>query len=601
MSRKAATVLRVARSTTRLLWRSAPRLTLFVLLSQVAAAAGAAAALLLVRALIATLVGDTGGSGGPLPLLLGLGALLGSSSVLLAVQRHLMTLLGEHVAMYAMERVLDVACRVELAAFDSPEFHGRLRRVQDAGHRPIEFTEALLSATSSLLTGVAVLGTLWVIDPLLVVCVLLSTVPLLLAGAAASRGMFTLSVDLVRNDLRRTYVRSLMTGRESAKEVRVFGLASALSARHRTLFAERLVALRAVLRRITWLSLLGGVGTALGVALGGGLLVRSVAAGELTVASAATAVAALMQVVPLLVGASQSVAQVYENSLFVDDYERFCADEARLPVAAEGRPAPASLDRVTVEHVTFTYPGAAVPALRDVSLSVRRGEVVALVGPNGSGKTTLAKLLCGLYRPDLGAIRWDGTDLAELDPDGYRARLTVMFQDFIRYQFTAAENIALSTQRSVAEAARRAGVHDFVARLPAGYETVLSRELSDGVDLSGGQWQRIALARAFHRDAPLVVLDEPTAALDAEAEHDLFTRLRDLYTDRAVVLVSHRFSTVREADRIYVVEGGTVTESGEHRDLMALDRTYARMFRLQAAGYAPPLRPAGTPVASGRG
>lgn len=585
--------LRVATVAVRLLVRAAPGLCALFAALQVLSAAAAAVTLLVVREVLAAVVG-----GGPAPVgpVLLLGAVLALAAAGSVLQRHVMLLLSEQVGAYAAEQVLAVAAAAELSDFDDPEFHGRLRRAQDADHRPVELTQGLLSVGSSLSVALAVLGVLLAVDPLLVLVVVAAAVPVLLASAALSRGLFELTVAIVRADLRRRYVRELLTARTAAAEVRAFGMAGPLRAAHRRLVAERLVELRRVLRRGTAYGLLGSLGTSLGVALGGVLLVRAVADGRLTLATAATAVAALLQVVPLLGGIAGNAAQVYEDALFLDDYEAFRT--SGLLDRPAGGPVPAGFDRVVVDGVTFRYPGAERDALAGVSLSLGRGEVVAVVGENGSGKSTLAKLVAGLYPPSAGVVRWDAADVAAMDPGAYRRKVAVAFQDFGRYQFTAAENIDPSRLGGggplddVVAAARQAGADGFVRRLPEGYGTVLSRELADGVDLSGGQWQRLALARAFHRDAPLVVLDEPTAALDAVAEAELFDRIRDLLAGRTVLLVSHRFCTVRGADRIVVLDRGRVAETGDHDTLMALDGAYARMFRLQAAAYLTPAGPA---------
>jgi ATP-binding cassette subfamily B protein len=226
-----------------------------------------------------------------------------------------------------------------------------------------------------------------------------------------------------------------------------------------------------------------------------------------------------------------------------------------------------------------------------VSLEIRKGEVVALVGENGSGKTTLAKLLAGLYSPDSGTITWDGVDLGDCDPALVRDSVAVIFQDFLKYLLTASDNVAfgrherIDDRPTIEAAARRAGAHDFLSSLRHGYDSQLGPEFFGGSDLSVGQWQRVALARAFFRDAPFVILDEPTAALDPRAEAELFDSIRSLLEDRSVLLISHRFASVRSADRIYVLSAGEIVESGTHADLMAAGQLYAELFAMQAAGY----------------
>jgi ATP-binding cassette subfamily B protein len=279
--------------------------------------------------------------------------------------------------------------------------------------------------------------------------------------------------------------------------------------------------------------------------------------------------------------------------LFLDDFERF----RRLrPAEHQTSDAPTTAPvrgRIVVDHVSFRYPGTDTLVLDDVSLELAPGEIVALVGLSGSGKTTLAHLVAGLYRPTKGRIFVGGVDTATIPRSEYWPAVAVVFQDFVRYQLTARENLAMSDRtrlddlQAVIEAADRAGIERVLERLPAGYETMMSRSYEGGADLSIGEWQRVAVARAFFRDTPLLILDEPAAALDAVAEQRLYDRLEELCRDRSVLLISHRFSTVRMAHRICVLEGGRIVEQGSHAELMALGGQYAELFTLQAKGYLP--------------
>jgi ATP-binding cassette subfamily B protein len=283
---------------------------------------------------------------------------------------------------------------------------------------------------------------------------------------------------------------------------------------------------------------------------------------------------------------------MYENNLYLDTLYQFLDTKPRITGPAQARPLPQRVHgHVEFRDVSFSYPGSDEPALDSVSFDIRPGETVAVVGRNGAGKSTLIKLLCRLYDPSSGRILLDGTDIREFDPDELRKQVSAMFQDYVTYQGTAAENIGLGQldglddRVRIIDSAQRAGAADRLERLPNGYDSPLGRWFDQGVSLSGGEWQKVALARAFMRDAPILILDEPTSALDAQAEHDLFTRLRALAAGRTTLYISHRFSTVRQAGKILLLDRGKLAETGTHEELMALGGNYADLFTLQAAAY----------------
>jgi ATP-binding cassette subfamily B protein len=311
-----------------------------------------------------------------------------------------------------------------------------------------------------------------------------------------------------------------------------------------------------------------------------------------TLPKAGVAVAGIAFIGARLSQATLAAAALSEAILYLEDYERL--DDlvpTNVQVARSMDQAPPTFCRIAVKDLTFTYPGSERTAVHDVSMHIDAGEVVALVGENGSGKTTLAKLLAGLYKPNRGRISWDGTDISAVEPLAFRRKVAVVFQDFIRYHLPVRDNIGMGRHEaiddldSIQRAARQAGAEEFIAMLQHGYDTMLGPEFFGGTDLSTGQWQRIALARAFFRDSPFVILDEPTAALDARSERDLFNRIRQLLTGRTVLLISHRFSSVASADRIYVLADGEIREEGTHEELIQRGGIYAELFKLQAEPY----------------
>ena len=511
-----------------------------------------------------------------------------------AVLREQQRMLSELTSRYAQDRILDVTCAVELAAFDQPEFHDRVARAQAGVMRAPQMVFGLQGLGRSMAGAIGAAVALLAVAPELAPVALLALIPGWLASGRRGRAFYRFGFTMTPRDRERGYLASLLTGRDPAKEVRAFGLAGFLRARHDRLYDERITEMRRIsakqLRGMAAADLASSATIAAAIA---GVLWLA-ASHHLSLSSAAAGAAALVLLGGRLAFAGQSAGMLQESAMFIDDFLAFTEQAPPPPQSREpGAPGhePAPFGPMVVEGVTFSYPGSERVALHDVCLHIEPGEVVALVGANGSGKTTLAKLLAGLYLPSEGRVCWDGRDTREVDSRELLSHAAIVFQDFIRYALSAGDNIALGRHErhldteAIVRAAEQAGADRDIGTLPEGYQTLLGPAYIDGTDLSCGQWQRVALARTFFRDAPLVILDEPTAALDAKAEHELFARIGELFSDRSVLLISHRFSTVRSADRIYVLNEGYVVESGTHEELVAAGGTYAELFSLQASPY----------------
>jgi ATP-binding cassette subfamily B protein len=590
--RRATPLPRLIAESLRLAWRTGRRELLTLLALQVGSLIAIAAEVLLAHSLVSGLVeGDRAGGelGALVPQIVALTVITAALGVAQALQRHEQRMLAELCVRYGEEQVLRVTGSVELAAFDLPGFHDEVARALLAVRR----LPAVITNLSGILGGAlgalgAIVG-LIAIQPVFAPVVALVLVPSWIAARRRGRAFYHFARLFTPRDRERQYLAETLVDRDAAKEIRAYDLPGFLGERHSRLWDERLTELGRVARRQLAINVAAVmVATAILTAALTALLALTLS-DQISLADAGVTAAAIVLIGQRLNVAVSSASGLSESALFMDDYLALTA-LAPGPRAAPAESVPARL-HARAEGVSFSYPGAPRPALRNISLEVCPGEVVALVGENGSGKTTLAKLLAGLYLPDSGSVRWNGVETASAERDGLARGVAVIFQDFLRYALPARENIALGRherigdEEAVRRAAQAAGAHEDVERLPRGYETMLGPAFHGGTDLSLGQWQRLALARALFRDAPLVILDEPTAALDAQAEHDLFLRIRELLRGRSVLLISHRFSTVRVADRIHVMRAGCIVESGSHDELVAAGGAYARMFEVQAAPY----------------
>jgi ATP-binding cassette, subfamily B, bacterial len=580
--------------------RAAPRQLATTVVLQAISAACLGAQLLVAKLLFQELIainaddGELSGLAPEFAVLVGLVLIMG---VINAATEHQSKLLSELVGNRVIDEIIRVSNAVELEAFENPVFYDQLKRARSAGlFRPIQMVTSVMTITTAVLTSVGVGVVLLTLEPVLLPLVLAAGVPLVIAALLNSSRTYDFEYLLTPQNRERGYLIELLTGREAAKEIRAFNATRFLHERHDALVNERLEMLIHFLRSRFRVSSVAATASAVGIAIALGSLAVLLGSGSIDIATAVTAGAAMQVLSSRMSGLAMSLGRLVETGLFLDDFRIFVGLAGEQEAQAE--PAPPREDAVSGEFrgleladVSFVYPNTDREVLRDVSLQVGPGEVVALVGENGSGKTTLVKLMCRLYYPASGLLRWSETAYDDMDPAELRSQITVLFQDFLRYELKVADNIALGrverepTLAALEQAARQSGANGFVEALPKGYDTRLGRQFYGGHELSIGQWQRLALARAFYRGGQFLILDEPTASLDPKAEAALFEQVRRLAEGRSVLLISHRFSSVRSADRIYVLHEGQITESGSHEELIALDGRYAHLFNLQARAY----------------
>ncbi|SCG74114.1 ABC transporter ATP-binding protein [Micromonospora coxensis] len=599
-ARRAARHARVALGLT---WRAAPVGTGVDLLLAVLAGATPVAVAGLTKLVLDRLTGR----GGPAVPVAALGVGLAVAAAVAAVLPHLRRYVEDErrraVTRLVRRRLHEAVSRlVGLVRLEDPLFQDRLQAAQQTGHLgPTQLTGNTLGAVQSVIAIAGFLGVLLALSPVIGLLVLVAALPTLGMQLRLNRARMAMVLRLEHFQRRDLFFAHLLTGVPAAKEVRLFGLGRFFGDRmldelHGMHRVERGLD-RREMRAQALLGLLGAGVAGVGVVW----TVNAAASGRLSLGDVAVYLAAVPGVQGALGALVGQVGAIHQALLLFDHYDQVVRAEPDLPVPAAPRPVPPLRRGIELRDVWFRYSPEHPWVLRGVDLWLPHGATTALVGLNGAGKSTLVKLLCRFYDPERGAILWDGVDLREFDPQALRERLGAVFQDFVPYDLTAGENIAVGDLSALGDAdrlrqaARHAGVDDTLTALPRGYDTLLTRVFFDGPDrddpqagvvLSGGQWQRVALARGFLRaEVDLLVLDEPSSGLDAEAEHDLHTRLRRLRRGRTSLLISHRLNAVREADLIVVLADGRVTERGDHQQLLAAAGDYARLFTLQAHGY----------------
>src|SRR3954453_22557822 len=590
----------------RMGWASEPRYVVGILVLRVLRSAVPLAVLWIGKLIVDAVVHDIAlhTQGEPIPwsrlaLLVGIElaiALVGEA--LSRVSSLLESLLGDLFANQTSVELMRHAASLDLEQFEDAEIYDKLERARRQTVGRIGLFTMLLATLQDLITLVSLSVALAVYVPWLLVLLVVAVLPSLLGETHFASLGYSLLYSWTPERRQLDYLRYIGASDISAKELKLFGLSDFLVGRYGRLSDEFYEANKSLaVRRSVVSTLLAAVGTlgyygAYAVIIYLTVIGHQSRAGVFTIGVLTFLAGSFRQSRDLIQRVLLSLAQVFEQSLYLEDLFSFLEIEPSIRRNPGAKPVPAPIRTgFAFEGVGFRYPGAEQWAVRHLDFSLAPGERIALVGENGAGKTTLVKLLARLYDPDEGRILLDGVDLREYDIDSLRRNVGVIFQDFGRYDFLLKENIAVGNigriedQPAIETAAERSLADSVVHRVAGGFDQMLGKRFENGVDLSGGEWQKVALARAYMRDAQLLILDEPTAALDARAEYEVFLRFSELTKGRMAVLISHRFSTVRMADRILVLKGGELVEQGTHESLVEQGGLYAELFQLQAAGY----------------
>lgn len=482
--------------------------------------------------------------------------------------------------------------QLDLQHFENPEYYDTLARAtREAPYRPNTIVNNLISIARGLLSLLLMAGLLIYLHWVIVIILLAANIPGIWLRLHYAGVLYNFKREQTPAARKTAYFKWLLTGDRPSRELRLFGLGGYFT----NLFNKNFNKLKeeeiSILRKRTSIELITGIFKAAAFLLALGYIAKETVSSQISVGDMAMYLVAFRQGMVYIKDVFSSLAGLYEDNLFIGDTFEFLNLKEKI-VAIPPVIEPGNFNSsIKVDNLSFSYPGTGEPLLKNLNLEIRKGETIALVGANGAGKSTLVRLLCRLYDPIEGKITLDGKDITHMDPASYRRLFSVIFQDFMLYNLSAGDNIWMGdiftpqNKERIKTSASQTGIDELIEALPKGYDTVIGRLFDDSRELSWGEWQKIAMARALYRDAPVLILDEPTSALDAATEYELFNRFKEITRDRTSILISHRFSNVCLADRILVLENGTIAEEGTHEMLMKTGGIYSEMYTKQSSGY----------------
>jgi ATP-binding cassette subfamily B protein len=481
---------------------------------------------------------------------------------------------------------------LDLIYFERPEYFDCLSRAaREAPWRPNSILNNLISMLRGLLSLLLMAILVGFLHWTLALLLILVNIPAIWLRLYYADVIYNFQREQTPEARKSAYFNWLLTGDRPSRELRLFGLGNYFKSLFRTSFLKQKEEEINIIRKRTLIEVISNLFKAAAVFIALFFIARKTIDGRLTFGEMAMFILAFRQGMMYIKDTLGALASLYEDSLFIGDTFEFLHLKEKI-VAEKPVISPEPLKKsISVENLSFSYPGNTVTTINNISFTIKKGEIIALVGHNGAGKSTLVRLLCRLYDPDQGSVRYDGNDIRHMDPDEYRKQFSVVFQDFMLYNLSAGENIRLGNidtgdpAEKIRLSALKTGVHDMIFSLPKGYDTVIGNLFDESRELSWGEWQKIALARALYRDAPVLILDEPSSALDADAEFEIFSRFRELAGDRTSILISHRFTNVKLADRIIVLSNGSIEENGTHDELMKKGGLYYNMYLKQSSRF----------------